>query len=102
MKNNLKLNFSFEEISVPFNGIVTSRLEVLGLEKAKPGSYTVPIFSKINITTESKPRRTFFTGKTLINPMPQNFSEISSLTETILPPLTISEYIDSVLMTWLR
>ena len=100
LKDNIEANFSSNIISVPLNGIVISKLDISALEKAEPGSYTLPIFSGVNITTEAKPRRSIFTGEIISNPMPQNFSESSSLTVTILPSLTIPEYINSILNTW--
>jgi hypothetical protein len=100
LKNNIESNFSSNKISVPFNGIVTSKLDIVALENAEPGSYMLPIFSEINITTEVWPRRSIVTGEIVSNPMPQNFSKSSSLTVTVLPSLSIPEYFNSILNTW--
>ena len=97
---NIKSNFSSNNVSVPINGVVTSRLDIEALEHAEPGSYNIPITSKINITTEAKPRRSIFTGEITSNPSPQNFSQSSSLTVTVLPSLTLPEYLGSMVNTW--
>lgn len=81
---------------MPLNGIVTSNLDIIALENSKPDSYILPIFANINITTEAIPRRSTVTGDILYNPLPQNLVRTSNLTITVLPSLTIMDYINNL------
>jgi hypothetical protein len=100
LKDKIKFNFTTNNISVPLNGIVTSKLDIKASENVEADSYTLPISANISVITEDKPRRGGTTGEILYNPTDQVLFETSNLTVTVLPSLTLLDYINNILNSW--
>lgn len=100
LKDRLNLNFTSNNIAMPTYGVITSNLNIKVASDAKPSSYTLPIFSNINILTEVNPRRSIFTGELISNTPTENLNKTLILTITVLPPMNLLDYINSLLNTW--
>jgi hypothetical protein len=100
LNDKIKLNITPNNISVPTYGVVTSNLNIKVALDANASSYPLPIFSNISILTEAKPRRSIFTGEYINNSASQNLNKTSILTITVLPPMNLLDYINSILNTW--
>jgi len=98
--DKIKLNIPSDNIAIPNYGVVTSSLNIKVESDAKPSSYTLPLYSNISILTEAKPRRSAFTGEYINNSASQNLDKTSLLTVTVLPPMNLLDYINSILNTW--
>lgn len=100
LKDKIKLNITSSNIAIPTYGIVTSDLNLKVAADTKPSSYQLPIFSNIYILTEAKPRRSIFTGEFINNSASENLNKTSILTITVIPPMNLLDYINSILNSW--
>jgi hypothetical protein len=99
--DEIELNFSPNVISIPSNGLATSRLHLKVSENVNASDYTLPIFANMSIPTESKIRGSNVSTDIMKNSISANITEYSNLTFTILPPYTLGEQLNNFTNTYI-
>ena len=98
--DDIKLSVSPKKVSIPPNGLATSRLHIEVSDSAQPLEHLLPLSANMSIITGSKMRGSVVNDITR-DSVRANITEDSDLILTVLPPLRPSEHLNNFVEAWI-